>query len=365
MDRCIAPPCILLESQTNARAGGRLPGREEGGCQVPARRSPLVNHVASSRSRHRGARARRPGQSGRPSGASALFRPGARATRRVEVVITAQVSTRSQQPKTQFAKILSFWSTPPVAIMQRICTLAVDFSAVPLRVGVPPASLCCSPPGTPMLSLTIPGAHLRQVMNRSCISPSNLTHLPRWLRSQHLSVLSSDAESRFLPPGWKTIARTQLSWPTSVMMQVPRALQSLVVLSREPVAMNSAVLLAGGGFFDPAIVVGYWYEEGGASAQHSIECSCPNMVSFDSGSNADMSHSLTAVSSPAEYEADGAHAMVVACQGSDVQVIVCRVPPLDGQIRAAGCDKTTASWATIVDIKHCSCVALYGLLQLS
>lgn len=65
------------------------------------------------------------------------------------------------------------------------------------------------------------------------------------------------------------------------------------------------------------------------------------------------------------YEADRAHTVVMACEGSDILIVVCRVPKLNGQIGAAGCEKSAASGAAIIHIQHCSCVTLDGLFQLS
>ena len=48
----------------------------------------------------------------------------------------------------------------------------------------------------------------------------------------------------------------------------PCASQSFIFLSRDPVAMNSAVPLAGGDFFSPAKAVQCWYDVGGANSQH-------------------------------------------------------------------------------------------------
>lgn len=45
----------------------------------------------------------------------------------------------------------------------------------------------------------------------------------RRLRTSHtLRDLSSDAETRYLPCGWKTTPLTQLSWPSKVNRQIPR-----------------------------------------------------------------------------------------------------------------------------------------------
>lgn len=61
----------------------------------------------------------------------------------------------------QFAKILNFQSTPPVAMTQRICTSGIT-APTPLLFGVPLLSpFCPSAAGT---SLTFPGAHLIQEM---------------------------------------------------------------------------------------------------------------------------------------------------------------------------------------------------------
>src|SRR3569833_1438064 len=215
----------------------------------------------------------------------------------------------------QFEKILNLQSTPPVATTQRICLSWAAFA--------PPVPFVEEPSGAvlqlPTLSRnrsgvalpaaaspfsifrTMLGAHRSEVMKRSCGSPMTLTHRASWLRSQHLTVLSSAADRRYLPPGWNTSARTQLSWPTRVMRQVPRASQRRIVLSLEPVAINSAELPAGGGFFSPAIGARYWYAAGGARAQHSMWCSCPNMVCLLSVLVApEISHNRAIMSSTAD-----------------------------------------------------------------
>uniref|UniRef100_A0A2M3ZRL2 Putative secreted peptide n=1 Tax=Anopheles braziliensis TaxID=58242 RepID=A0A2M3ZRL2_9DIPT len=54
-------------------------------------------------------------------------------------------------------------------------------------------------------------------------------------RSQMRSVLSSLAVIMYLPPGWNTIPRTQLSWPASVNRHRPELTsQTLIILSRDP-----------------------------------------------------------------------------------------------------------------------------------
>jgi hypothetical protein len=55
-----------------------------------------------------------------------------------------------------------------------------------------------------------------------------------------------------------------------------------MVLSLEPVAMYSAELLAGGGFFSPASAAKWEYATGGAIATHSITCSWPTKVTLAS-----------------------------------------------------------------------------------
>lgn len=146
----------------------------------------------------------------------------------------------------------------------------------------------------------IPGHHRRQVMKRSCASASVFTQRPSWLRSQQRSVLSSETERRYLPPGWNAMARTQLSWPIRVLRQFPRASQSLMVLSREPVAMNSAVLVAADSLI-PARGARYWYAVWGANVQHSMTCSWPNIISlFSVFDMTDISHNRAVISSPVE-----------------------------------------------------------------
>lgn len=45
--------------------------------------------------------------------------------------------------------------------------------------------------------------------------------------SQHRIERSSLAEIRYLPPGWKTIPRTQLSWPFSTTRQTPTLMSQI------------------------------------------------------------------------------------------------------------------------------------------
>ncbi|KAL2255030.1 hypothetical protein VTK26DRAFT_4295 [Humicola hyalothermophila] len=104
-------------------------------------------------------------------------------------------SAPRQEAHAYLANILTTLSTLAVATTHRICISGSPFlSTVP----VPAPSASLSGP----TFLTIPGAHLMQVMNCECASASTLTHLPCWLRSQHRSVLSSDTDSRNRPPGW-------------------------------------------------------------------------------------------------------------------------------------------------------------------
>lgn len=65
-------------------------------------------------------------------------------------------------------------------------------------------------------------------------------------------------------------------------MRVPRESQSLILLSREPVARYSPELLDGGGFFSPARVARCGYEAAGAKMQHSITCSWLRKVTLAS-----------------------------------------------------------------------------------
>jgi len=75
----------------------------------------------------------------------------------------------------------------------------------------------------------------RQEANFECASIF-FKHRPV-LRSQIRIVLSSAADRRYFPEGWKVRALTQLSWPTKVHKHWPRsASQSFIVLSREALA---------------------------------------------------------------------------------------------------------------------------------
>lgn len=147
------------------------------------------------------------------------------------------------------AKIRTFRSTQPVAMTHRMPAFAASpsfFLFVPFVV----APLAASPfTGT---SLTTLGAHRIQLTKWLWASVTTLTHFPSCARSQHRIVLSSLADSRYFPPGWKIRARIQLSCPVRVLMSVPRPSHILTVLSLEPVATNSAELLSGGGFLRPA-----------------------------------------------------------------------------------------------------------------
>lgn len=86
---------------------------------------------------------------------------------------------------------LTVWSTDPVAItLIRLCSSLPPFSSPPPIDALPQA---------------------RQVTKWPCAS-SVFTHRPV-VKSHTRNVLSSDAESKYFPLGWKTSARTQLSWP--------------------------------------------------------------------------------------------------------------------------------------------------------
>ena len=184
------------------------------------------------------------------------------------------------------AKTRTFRSTLPVAITHR-------------TLSFPPGSSFF--PGSELTTagaLTAPGAQRTQLTKCACASSSVLTHLHSCARSQQRIVLSSPTLRRYLPPGWKTSPRTQLSWPTRVLINVPRESQILMLLSRDPVARNSPELLGGGGFLRPAKVARWLYEAAGAKVQHSITCSWPRKVAFASPEVA--SHNRAIWSSPAD-----------------------------------------------------------------
>lgn len=117
------------------------------------------------------------------------------------------------------------------------------------------------------------GAHLNEVTKWSWTPDSVLTHLPSWAKSQQRSVLSSLTERRYLPPGWNPNVLTQLSWPVSVLMQVPRASYTRIDLSLLPVAINCAVEFARGGFFSPTRASRCGFAAASASTAHSTTCS--------------------------------------------------------------------------------------------
>lgn len=185
------------------------------------------------------------------------------------------------------AQIFTLISTLPVAITHRIPARGSSFLAIPLGLRSP---FVTGPPCCWLSSLTCGGAHRIQFTKWPCASSTVFMHRPSWLRSQHLIDLSSLTERRYFPPGWKTNPRTQLSWPIRVLNNVPRASHNLIVLSREPVAMNSEEELVGGGLLIPAIRARYEYAAGGANTQHSMTCSCPTNVAL--WSELDASHSL-------------------------------------------------------------------------
>lgn len=147
-------------------------------------------------------------------------------------------------------RTLTVWSTDPVATTLTSCAVSCAFPFAPFAV----APFAWAPPGA--------GArpHAIVVTKCSCAS-STLRHRPV-ARSHVRIVLSSEAERRNLPDGWKTSARTQLSSaseaglsvdsscaegdhhedvrPTSVLRHCPlTASHSLIVLSREPVAAKA------------------------------------------------------------------------------------------------------------------------------
>ena len=85
---------------------------------------------------------------------------------------------------------------------------------------------------SPLLPLTLPSPvagmgppdmlarpHVMHVTNLSCAS-TVFVHRPL-CKSQILIVLSSDAERRYLPDGWKTSARIQLSCPVYCTLGQP------------------------------------------------------------------------------------------------------------------------------------------------
>jgi len=92
-------------------------------------------------------------------------------------------------------------------------------------------------------------------------------------KSQTRMVLSSLAETRYLPPGWNARPRTQLSWPLSVSRQRPTLTSQMrMVLSREPEARNGPwwwpFLLSA-----PAASFIAEAAASGAQAMHSTVCS--------------------------------------------------------------------------------------------
>lgn len=142
--------------------------------------------------------------------------------------------------------------------------LGVDGPFVPF---LPPSPLTVAGPFVTL------GAHLNVLTKWSWTPDRVFTHLPSWAKSQQRSVLSSLTEKRYLPPGWKANALTQLSWPVSVLRQVPRASYTRIDLSLLPVAMNCAVKVAGGGFFSLARAARCGYAATGANTAHSTTCS--------------------------------------------------------------------------------------------
>lgn len=180
---------------------------------------------------------------------------------------------------------------------QRIRTSSV---AAFLRVDIPYVPFLSPSLLTVANPLATLGAHLNEVAKFSWTPDSVLTHLPSWVKSQQRSVLSSLTQRRYLPPGWRTNALTQLSWPVSVLIQVPRASYTRIDLSLLPVAMKCAAEVSRGGFFSPARAARCGYAAAGASTAHSTTCSWPMSVNLVSGFDVDISHKRTVLSSPAE-----------------------------------------------------------------
>lgn len=92
-------------------------------------------------------------------------------------------------------------------------------------------------------------------------------------KSQTLMVLSSLAETRYLPPGWNAKPRTQLSCPFNVSRHKPTLTSQMrIVLSREPDAKNGPwwwpFLLSA-----PAASFIADAAASGAQAMHSTVCS--------------------------------------------------------------------------------------------
>ncbi len=58
---------------------------------------------------------------------------------------------------------------------------------------------------------------------------STFKHL-LFAKSHTLKVLSSLADNRYLPPGWNTKPRTQLSWPTNTTTQVFVPISHILIL---------------------------------------------------------------------------------------------------------------------------------------
>lgn len=110
-----------------------------------------------------------------------------------------------------------------------------------------------------------------EVQKWTCASRVFITRLLRV--SQTRSVLSSDALTINLPPGWKTMHRTQLSCPMRVKRHTPAAMShTRIVLSREPDARKGpscAPLLSA-----PAAALIDALALSGAHAMHSTTCSC-------------------------------------------------------------------------------------------
>src|SRR5271155_1923545 len=94
-------------------------------------------------------------------------------------------------------------------------------------------------------------------------------------------LIVTDAD-QVLAARWNTSPLTQLSWPTRVLINVPRIFHIFMLLSPAPVATYSAELLAGGGFFNSARVSRCPQLAGGANTQHSIKFSWPSKVAFAS-----------------------------------------------------------------------------------
>lgn len=143
----------------------------------------------------------------------------------------------NQPPLTRYGnQILTVWSTLALASTFTTCDAPAPFTPAPF-VAAPFAAGAAPPPVAPALP------HTKLVTKCACAS-SVFVHRPV-VKSHVRMVLSSEAERRNLPLGWKTRARTQLSWPARVLRHWPDWVShNLMVLSREPVAANAPGSLA-------------------------------------------------------------------------------------------------------------------------